>query len=179
MSSPLSPPAPLPVILLRSLDFAPREIFVNHIGQSLSVRMRSILLASLLSACAPAYHAPEYLAAPTGPARPFSPAVRVGSMLYLAGQIGTDTSGKVVAGGIRGETRQALENIRAVLARAGSSMDHVVKCTVFLADMREWAAMNEVYLTFFDVARRPARSAFGTTGLALDARVEIECLAAA
>ena len=98
-------------------------------------------------------------------------------MLYLAGQIGTDASGKVVGGGIQGETRQALENIRGVLVRAGSSMDHVVKCTVFLADMREWAAMNEVYVTFFDAARRPARSAFGTTGLALDARVEIECLA--
>ena len=141
------------------------------------MQMRLLVLAAVLSACAPTHQAPEYMAATNGPVRPFSPAVRVGSMLYLAGQIGTDASGKVVGGGIQGETRQALENIRGVLMRAGSSMDHVVKCTVFLADMREWAAMNEVYVTFFDAARRPARSAFGTTGLALDARVEIECLA--
>ena len=99
-------------------------------------------------------------------------------MLFLAGQLGTDSAGKVVAGGIQLQTRQALENIRAVLLRSGSSMDKVVKCTVFLADMKEWAAMNEVYVTFFDAARRPARSALGTTGLALDGRVEIECIAA-
>jgi enamine deaminase RidA (YjgF/YER057c/UK114 family) len=70
-----------------------------------------------------------------------------------------------------------MENIRSVLVKNGSSLDKVVKCTVFMADMKEWASMNEVYVTFFDPARRPARSAFGTTGLALDARVEIECLA--
>lgn len=99
-------------------------------------------------------------------------------MLFLAGQLGTDSTGKLAAGGIQPETRQALENIRTVLVRNGSSMDKVVKCTVFLADIKEWAAMNEVYVTFFDAQRRPARSAFGTTGLALDGRVEIECIAA-
>jgi reactive intermediate/imine deaminase len=104
--------------------------------------------------------------------------VRANGFLYLSGQIGTDSTGRVVAGGIRAETRQALENIRAVLGRNGSSFDRVVKCTVFMADMQEWATMNEVYVTFFDPSRRPARSAMGATGLALDARVEIECLAA-
>ena len=99
-------------------------------------------------------------------------------MLYLAGQLGTDSTGKLASGGIQPQTRQALENIRAVLLRSGSSMDRVVKCTVFLADMKEWASMNEVYVTFFDPVRRPARSALGTTGLALDGRVEIECIAA-
>ena len=83
-----------------------------------------------------------------------------------------------MAGGVEPETRQALENIRDVLARSGSSMDRVVKCTVMMADMREWPAMNGVYATFFR-AHKPARSAFGTTGLALGARVEIECIAAA
>jgi 2-iminobutanoate/2-iminopropanoate deaminase len=63
-----------------------------------------------------------------------------------------------------------------VLARHGSSMDRVVKCTVMLADIREWAAMNEVYVEFFP-EHRPARSAFGTTGLAMGARLEVECLA--
>ncbi len=108
---------------------------------------------------------------------PFSEAVRVGNMLYLSGQLGTDTSGQLVAGGVQAETRQALTNIAAVLQRHGSSLDQVVKCTVMLADMSEWAAMNEVYVTFFR-SNRPARSAFGTNGLALGARLELECMAA-
>ena len=137
-----------------------------------------LLAACLLGACATSHAAPEYLNPAGAPARPFSTAVRVNGMLFLAGQLGTDSAGHVVPGGIQPQTRQALENIRAALQRAGSSMDRVVKCTVFLADMKEWAAMNEVYVTYFDPARRPARSALGTTGLALDGRVEIECIAA-
>ncbi|MEO6445606.1 MAG: RidA family protein [Gemmatimonadaceae bacterium] len=113
------------------------------------------------------------------PTRPFTPAVRVGNMLYLSGQVGTaaNSQGGVVQGGIKAETQQTLENIKDVLTRSGSSMDRVVKCTVFLADMREWDAMNEVYVTFFP-RNKPARSALGTSGLALNARVEIECMAA-
>jgi reactive intermediate/imine deaminase len=143
--------------------------------------MRHALIAAaalLCVACAPAHRAPEFIAATSGPPRPFSPAVRANGFLYLSGQIGTDSTGRVVRGGIQAETRQALQNIRAVLTGAGSSIDRVVKCTVFLADMKEWATMNEVYVTFFDASRRPARSAMGANGLALDARVEIECLAA-
>ncbi|HEX4955739.1 MAG TPA: Rid family detoxifying hydrolase [Thermoanaerobaculia bacterium] len=109
---------------------------------------------------------------------PFSEAVQVGPMLYLAGQLGTDSSGALVPGGIEAETRQCLENIRAVLERRGSSMDRVVKCTVMLADIGEWAAMNRVYVTFFR-QNLPARSALGVSGLARGARVEIECLALA
>jgi enamine deaminase RidA (YjgF/YER057c/UK114 family) len=82
----------------------------------------------------------------------------------------------MVAGGIGPETRQALTNIAAALARHGSSLDQVVKCTVMLADIGEWAAMNEVYVTFFG-SHRPARSAFGASGLALGARLELECMA--
>ncbi|GMV10618.1 MAG: hypothetical protein AMXMBFR55_23520 [Gemmatimonadota bacterium] len=113
------------------------------------------------------------------PTRPFSPAVQVGNLLFLAGQIGTSASaqGGVVPGGIQAETRQTMENIKDVLAKSGSSLDRVVKCTVFMADMREWDAMNEVYATYFP-RNKPARSAFGATGLALGARVEIECIAA-
>jgi 2-iminobutanoate/2-iminopropanoate deaminase len=142
-----------------------------------SMRMLSPAALCLLGACASAHPAPEYLTVAGAPVRPFSPAVRTNGTLYLAGQLGTDSTGKVVSGGIQPQTRQALENIRAVLVRSGSSLDKVVKCTVFLADMKDWAAMNEVYVTFFDPARRPARSALGTTGLALDGRVEIECIA--
>jgi reactive intermediate/imine deaminase len=134
--------------------------------------------AFVLAACATTRRAPEFLAAAPGPARPFSPGVRANGFLFLSGQIGTDSAGRVVPGGIQAETRQTMENIRTTLQRAGSSMDRVVKCTVFMADMREWGAMNEVYVTFFPEGRRPARSAMGANGLALDARVEIECLAA-
>ena len=109
---------------------------------------------------------------------PFSAAVRVGDMLYLSGQIGTDSAGALVKGGIEAETRQTMENIRAVLEANGSSMDRVVKCLVMLADMAEWGAMNRVYVTFFP-EHFPARSAMGASGLALGSRVEIECIAVA
>jgi 2-iminobutanoate/2-iminopropanoate deaminase len=100
----------------------------------------------------------------------------VGDMLYLSGQIGTDSTGRLVSGGITPETRQTLSNVATVLARHGASLTDVVKCTVMLADMKEWAAMNQVYVTFFK-AHLPARSAFGTSGLALGARLELECMA--
>jgi 2-iminobutanoate/2-iminopropanoate deaminase len=109
---------------------------------------------------------------------PFSDAVRVGDMLYLSGKLGNiPGTSQLAEGGIQGETRQTMENIKASLEKYGSSLDEVVKCTVFLADMAEWGAMNEVYVTYFPT-HKPARSALGTNGLALGARVEIECLAA-
>jgi reactive intermediate/imine deaminase len=109
---------------------------------------------------------------------PFSALVRVGPMLYLSGQLGTDSTGHLVTGGIGPETRQALANIRGLLEANGSGMDRVVKCTAMLADMAEWGAMNQEYVQFFP-AHRPARSAFGTTGLAMGARIELECTALA
>ena len=112
------------------------------------------------------------------PKLPFSAAVRVGPMIYLSGQLGTDSTGHVVPGGIGPETAQALANIRALLTAQGSGMERVVKCTAMLADMAEWPAMNVEYARHFP-AGFPARSAFGTTGLALGARVELECLALA
>jgi 2-iminobutanoate/2-iminopropanoate deaminase len=121
----------------------------------------------------------EYLNSPANKALglPFSEAVRVGNMLYLAGQVG-NTPGKLelVPGGIRAEAKQAMENMKAILERNGSSLDHVIKCTVFLADMKEWPVFNEVYRSFFS-SHFPARSSLGTTGLAIGARVEIECIA--
>ena len=108
---------------------------------------------------------------------PFSEAVRVGHILYLSGQLGYDAAaGKLVEGGIAAETQKTLENIKATLEKHGSSMAEVVKCTVFLADISEWSAMNAVYVTFFP-ADPPARSAVGGTDLALGARTEIECIA--
>jgi endoribonuclease L-PSP, putative len=156
--------------------------------------MRSVIFsaaaATLLSGCAvsvthgkpteptPAATEPIFITAPGAAASlPFSDAVRVGNILYLSGKIGGDpATGQLVPGGIGPETRQALENIRTTLEANGSSLDRVFKCQVFLADMKEWAAMNAVYVTFFP-NHKPARSAFGATGLALNARTEIECAA--
>jgi 2-iminobutanoate/2-iminopropanoate deaminase len=108
---------------------------------------------------------------------PFSEAVRVGNLLFLSGVLGTDSANNVVPGGIKAETKQALENIKAALKRNGLDMDRVVKCTVFLADIAEWPAMNEVYTTYFPV-NKPARSALGGVQLVRQGRLEIECIAA-
>lgn len=96
-------------------------------------------------------------------------------MLFVSGQIGTDSTGRLVAGGIQTEGRQALNNMRTVLERYGSSLDRVVKCTVFLADMKDYADFNEIYSTYFR-ARKPARSAVAVSGLAANAHVEVECI---
>jgi len=120
----------------------------------------------------------EYLKTPRPMALPFSDAARVGNILYLSGEIGVDYSiMKVVPGGIKAETKQTMDNIKATLEKYGSSMDNVFKCTVMIADMSEWPLMNEVYVTYFKQDRLPARSAIGANGLALGAKVEIECLA--
>ena len=118
----------------------------------------------------------EYIPVQGNPQLPFSEAVRVGHLLFLAGQLGTDSAGHLVPGGIAAETRQALENIRRVLEQHGSSLDQVVKCTAMLADIKDWGAMNQVYVTYFP-KHFPARSAFGTTGLVMGARMELECWA--
>lgn len=110
----------------------------------------------------------------------FSSAVRSGNLLFLSGAIGAlqgTEAPTLVEGGIGPETRQTMENIRAVLAAEGLGLEDLIKCSVFLADISEYAAMNTVYQEFFP-SEPPARSAFATTGLALGARVEIECIAA-
>ena len=108
---------------------------------------------------------------------PFSEAVRVDDTIYLSGQIGNvPGEKKLVEGGIVPETRQTILNIKAALERHGSSLEQVVKCTVFLADIAEWPAVNEVYEKYFG-PDYPARSAIAGSGLALGARVEIECIA--
>ena len=122
---------------------------------------------------APASLLPVFVV-PNGPNSPFSPVVRVGNILFVSGQLGTSAA----AGGIKGETTAAMTRISELLKQAGSSLERVAKCTVMLADMKEWAAMNEAYLAFFPT-RRPARSSFGTNGLAMGGRVEIECIATA
>ena len=109
---------------------------------------------------------------------PFSDVVRVGDTLYVSGHLGNPPGVlRLVPGGIGAETRQTLDNLKATLERCGSSLDHVVKVTVFLADMAEWPAFNAVYREYFGEEELPARSALGVNGLALGARVELECVA--
>ena len=109
--------------------------------------------------------------------RPFSEAVKVGNMLVLSGNIGIDPkTGKLAPGGIKGESKQVMENIKRTLEKYGSSLDHVFKCTVMLADIKEWADFNRVYVKYFP-NKKPARSAFGSSGLAMNCRVEVECWA--
>ncbi len=110
---------------------------------------------------------------------PFSEAVRLGDTLYLSGQIGVKPGTlELVDGGMAAEARQTMDNIQSTLEASGRSMSDVVKCTVMLADMSEWAAFNEIYQDYFEPPY-PARSAFGANGLALGARLEVECIAAA
>lgn len=118
------------------------------------------------------------------PGLPFSEVVRIGGVLYLSGSIGTEPgtekpgTAKLAPGGIRPEARQAMEHIKTYLEAAGSSMDRIARCTVFLVDLDEWTAFNEVYRSFFEPPY-PARTAVGVNELALGARVEVECTAAA
>jgi len=110
---------------------------------------------------------------------PFSSAVRAGNLIFLSGQVGVPPgSNRVVGGGVAAETRQTFENIERVLEQAGSSLDRVVKCTVFLKNIDDYAEMNAVYATYFP-EQPPARSTVAGSGLALGALVEIECIALA
>jgi 2-iminobutanoate/2-iminopropanoate deaminase len=111
---------------------------------------------------------------------PYSQAIEVqitGKLVFTSGQIPLDpTTGQLIEGDIKAQARQALENLKAVLTAGGSSLHKVIKCTVFLADMNDFAAMNEVYGEYFQQAP-PARSAFQVTRLPKDAKIEIEAIA--
>jgi 2-iminobutanoate/2-iminopropanoate deaminase len=111
-------------------------------------------------------------------AGPYSQAVKMGNLVYTAGQVGLDPgTGQLAEGGIEGQTRQALRNIEAVLQAAGCSFDHVIKTSVFITDIADFAAMNGVYNEFFSTEPYPARTTVQVAGLPRGAVVEIECLA--
>ncbi|MGE0267375.1 MAG: RidA family protein [Candidatus Omnitrophota bacterium] len=115
-------------------------------------------------------HAPQ-------PVGPYSQAVRSGKLVFLAGQIPLTKEGKKIDGGITEQTEQVITNMKAVLAAAGTSIDHVVKTTVFLLDMNDFKAMNEVYAKHFKSGTAPARSTVQVARLPLDCLVEIEAVA--
>lgn len=122
----------------------------------------------------------KFINSPTAQALklPFSQAVQVGNVLYLSGQLGNkpDTL-ELVPGGMEDEARQTMENIGAVLRENGLTFADIFKVTVMMADMSKWGDFNKVYVSYFDPARLPARSAFGCNGLALGAQLELECMA--
>ncbi len=108
---------------------------------------------------------------------PYSQAIRTDTMVYTAGQIGIDpASGELIAAGVEEQTRQALTNVRNVLEAAGSSMENVVKTTVFLKDMNDFSKMNAIYAEFFG-ENPPARSTIAVAGLPKGGLVEIETVA--
>jgi 2-iminobutanoate/2-iminopropanoate deaminase len=108
---------------------------------------------------------------------PYSQAIRIDSLVYTAGQIGLDpANGSLVDGGIAAQTRQALTNLKNILDAAGSGLGYVVKTTVFLADMKDFASMNAIYSEYFP-ENPPARSTVAVSGLPKDAQVEIEAIA--
>jgi 2-iminobutanoate/2-iminopropanoate deaminase len=111
-------------------------------------------------------------------AGPYSQAIRAGTLVFTAGQLGIDpTSGDLVEGGVGPQAERALENLRAVLEAADSGMDQLIKVTVFLVDIEDWPAVNEVYARLVPQPF-PARSAFAVRALPKDALVEIEAVAA-
>jgi 2-iminobutanoate/2-iminopropanoate deaminase len=108
---------------------------------------------------------------------PYSPAIRAGQLLFVSGQVALDpATGQMVGGDVRAQTRRVLDNVGALLAAAGLSFPDVVRATVFLADMNDFAAMNEVYGTYF-AAPAPARATVEVSRLPKDARVEIDVIA--
>jgi len=110
------------------------------------------------------------------PVGPYSVAIKQGNLVFTAGQIGLDPlTNEIVAGGVEAETRQVLTNLKHILEAAGSSLDHVLKTTVFLRDMGDFAAMNAVYATFF-TKEPPARSTIAVAALPKGAAVEIEAI---
>ncbi|NIA68458.1 RidA family protein [Pelagibius litoralis] len=110
---------------------------------------------------------------------PFSAALRGAGLVFTSGQIGNVPGEmRLVEGGLKAEAQQALEHLRSALEAAGSSLDRVLKCTVFFADMQDFQPFNDIYREFFN-GHLPARSGIEVKGLALGARVEIECIALA
>jgi reactive intermediate/imine deaminase len=138
----------------------------------------ALLLSSAAANAQAERPAVEYFAAPAvaGRPAPFSTAVRVGDVLYLSGQIGIGPDGKL-ADTFEGQAKQVMENVGGALKARGLGWGDVFKCTVMIADMKNWPAFNAVYVPYFPAGKLPARSAFGANGLALGAQLELECLA--
>jgi len=140
--------------------------------------LRTILFAALALVTTPALaQVQKFPAGGSLSDMPFSESVRAGGLLFISGQVGSDDSGDLVDGGITPESHQVMRNIRDIVDRRGLTVNDIVKCTVFLADVSQWSDFNQVYTTYFSKPY-PARSALGANGLALGAALEVECIAA-
>ena len=111
------------------------------------------------------------------PVGPYNQGVCIGNLIYTAGQIPLDRLGNMVKGGIKEQTQQVLENVKSVLEAGGSSLDKVIKATVFLKDLNDFAAMNEIYSQYFKSENAPARSTIQVVRIPKDSLVEIEVVA--
>jgi 2-iminobutanoate/2-iminopropanoate deaminase len=143
--------------------------------------MKKLILALVAIACALSFASAQTTkrrAVKTGPPNGiFSPAIITGDLVYTSGQIGIDSkTGQIVEGGIEAQTEQVFRNLEVVLAAAGSSIEHVVKATVFLADINDYNTMNELYKKHFK-GDPPARSTVQVARLPRDAKIEIEVVA--
>jgi 2-iminobutanoate/2-iminopropanoate deaminase len=138
-----------------------------------------ILLIVLAQGCSPRQVVREIISSPEAPAAigPYSQAVRVGNRLYLSGQLGmVPATGKLADGGFAAQARQALENQRAILKTAGFSLEDVVQCQVFLTDMNNYSAFNEIYRKYF-LKDFPARAVLEVTRIPADGLLEIMMVA--
>jgi 2-iminobutanoate/2-iminopropanoate deaminase len=144
---------------------------------SMMKAIHTAAVAATLTLLMPAAQAAglEYYSTPQSKL-PFSEAVRAGDFLYVSGQIGTSKEADPVAA-FKAASHNAMDNISKILTAHGSSLEHVVQCTVMLADMKQWPTFNEVYATYFKPGHMPARNAFGVTALAFDAPLEVACFA--
>ena len=147
---------------------------ISHVHAAVLTAAVSLMMAS--TACAQASGRTVVAPAGASPSATLSPGIRVGDVLYLSGQLGTSRDPADTT--IGGQTRRALENTKRVVEAAGATMEHIVKCTVFLTNAADFRGMNQAYTKFFPKAP-PARSTVVVAALVVpDAKVEIECLAA-
>jgi len=152
---------------------------MNWLGRGLAGPVLALALILMSASVGHAADKQVFQSPDLPPGLPFSPAVRAGDMIYLSGSLGIEPGERrLVPGGIGPETKQALTYLQENLERAGGTLDGVVKCTVFLADIADFSAMNVEYRKFFPVDP-PARSTVAVAALALGARTEIECVALA
>jgi len=155
------------------------RIWKNRLGRAVAAPVLALTLCLAPAVNGNAADKEVFQSPDLPPGLPFSPAVRAGGMIYLSGSLGImPGERKLVPGGIGPETEQALTYLQENLERAGSTLDRVVKCTVFLADIADFSAMNAEYRKFFPTDP-PARSTVAVAALALGARTEIECIALA
>ena len=138
-------------------------------------RICTAAVAAALTLTVPAHAAdPEYYSPPQSK-MPFSEAVRAGDFLLVSGQIGLGKEGEGGDALFKSASHTAMDSIQKILTAHGSSLDHVVQCTVMLTDMKLWPTFNEVYVSYFKPGHMPARSAFGVTALAFGAPLEVSC----